>query len=293
MSLFSRMYERPGKGVPENAPEKKGFMLYLDILIHKFSKFLMINFFHTILSLVWIVLLIMAARVILVSTNLLDTVTSALAAAGADADIEALRGESAIMMQTFLGISLFVLWGSGPSSAAYSYLIRCFVNRLPLFVISDGFDKLKENFKQGLFVAVIDLIMLIISINAVCFYYHYYTQTHKLVLLLMMYIIISIIITYTMMHPYIYQFMVTFKLKLRDIYKNALLMTLAKLPGNFLMLVLNVIVLFSLFTFLIPYAAAFVMLILGLCISRYPSEFYAARVIGRLMDEKKNSLSER
>lgn len=290
MSLFERMYERPGKGVPENAPEKKGFMLYLDILIHKFSKFLIINLFHTILSFVWIVLLIMIVNVIFNATHLIDTVTYALASLNTGVDVGELRYKTAIQMQTFLGISIFVLWGSGPASAAYSYLIRCFVNRIPVFVISDGFDKLKENFKQGLFAVVIDLIMLIILINAIVFYYHYYAQTQNLIFLVMACLIISIMLIYTMMHPYIYQLMVTFKLRLRDIYKNAFLLALAKFPGNFLMLALNVLVLLSLFSLLMPYAAAVVVLILGLCISRYPSEFYASRVIGRVMINNKNNL---
>lgn len=283
MSLFDRMYDRPGKGVPENAPEKKGFMLYLDILIHKFSKFLTINLLHMMLSFVWIALLIMIGSVIMSATHLLDTVTSALASLDAGVDVEALRYRTAIQMQTFFGVSLFVLWGSGPASAAYSYIIRCFVNRTPVFVISDGFDKLKENFKQGIFAVVIDVIILILLINALVVYNHYYAQTQNLIFMVMVYLIMSIMLIYTMMHPYIYQLMVTFKLKLRDIYKNAFLLAMAKLPGNFLMLAINIIVLLSLFTFLIPYAAAVVTLILGLCVSRYPSEFYASRVIGRLM----------
>ncbi len=290
MSLFDRMYEKPGKGVPEDAPEKKGFMLYLDILIHKLSKFFTINLLYASLSIVWIALLIMIGRVILDTTHLLDNITSALASPDTGADVETLRGKTAIQLQTFFGVSLFVLWGSGPASAAYSYIIRCFVGRMPVFVISDWFDKFKENFKQGIFAAAIDLIMLIILINAIIFYHHHYVQTRNLIFLVMMYLIISIMLIYTMMHPYIYQFMVTFKLRLRDIYKNAFLLGIAKLPGNFLMLVLNFFVMFLLFAFLTPYAATVIMLIFGLCVSRYPSEFYASRVISRLILEKKEFL---
>ncbi len=282
MSLFDRMYVRPGKGIPEDAPEKKGFMLYLDILIQKFSKFLIINSLHGILSIVWIILLILLGRVILGATHLLDYIMAVIPR-DAGVDMEAARSETAVQIQMLFGVGLFVLWGSGPVSAAYSYIIKSFVNRQPIFVISDGFDKLKENFKQGIFAALIDLIVLFILVYAAMFYYYHYMQTRNLLLSVMIYLIIIIAIIYTMMHPYIYQLMVTFKLKLRDIYKNAFLLVLVKLPGNLLIMILNILVLLLLFIFVTPYVAAVVMLIFGMCVTRYPSEFYASRVIGRLM----------
>ena len=34
---------KPGKGVDKNEPKKKGFFLFFDVLIHKFTKFLGAN----------------------------------------------------------------------------------------------------------------------------------------------------------------------------------------------------------------------------------------------------------
>ena len=45
-----------------------------------------------------------------------------------------------------------------------------------------------------------------------------------------------------MMHMYIYQMMVTFELSLKDLYKNALLFTLGRLPSNiFVLLVVGAV----------------------------------------------------
>ena len=50
---------------------------------------------------------------------------------------------------------------------------------------------------------------------------------------------------------------------------------------NVLLLVIGSVIIYGLFTILNPLAATLVMLIAGLCITRYPAEFYAARVIER------------
>lgn len=285
MALYDRLYDRTGKGVDADEPEKQGFLLFFDILIHKFSKFLIMNFLYTALSFLWIVVLILLGRVILNTTNLLDNITNAVISLDPSGNAETVRSGTALLFQMFFGIGFFVLWGSGPASAAYAYIIRCFAHRLPVFVISDGFDKIKENFKQGIFILIIDLVVIIGALNAVGFYYNYYLQTKSIMWLVLTYLMIIAIVIYTMMHPYLYQIMVTFKLSTKNVYKNALFLAFAKLPGNFLMLVLNILVLLLPFSVLTPFMASVIMLLLGLCLSRYPSEFYASRVIDKLMIE--------
>ena len=132
---------------------------------------------------------------------------------------------------------------------------------------------------------LIDLVVIIGALNAVGFYYNYYLQTKSIIWLVLTYLMIIAIVIYTMMHPYLYQIMVTFKLSIKNVYKNALFLAFAKLPGNFLMLVLNILVLLLPFSVLTPFMAAVIMFLLGLCLSRYPSEFYASRVIDKLMIE--------
>ena len=43
MGIFGGGYDKPGKGVDKNEPKKKGFFLFFDIVIRKFTKFLGAN----------------------------------------------------------------------------------------------------------------------------------------------------------------------------------------------------------------------------------------------------------
>lgn len=219
----------------------------------------------------------------LANTSIVTSMAAAMEGTGfSAADLQ-------IMLALMLAVAVFVLWGSGPASAAYAYVNRCFTRGEPVWVASDGKDKFKENFKQGMIVVIIDAVVFVLGINAVHFYYSLYASSGSILWMLLTYVMVLALIIYTMMHPYLYQMMVTFECKIGALYKNALIMTLAKLPGNFFTLLVNVAVLFALFLFINPIAAALIVAVIGLCITRYPGEFYAARVIERsiLKDMKK------
>ncbi len=66
-------------------------------------------------------------------------------------------------------IGVFTFWGSGPATAAYSYITRCFTRGEHTWVLSDGADKFKENFKQSMVVVLIDAVLLVFGINAILF----------------------------------------------------------------------------------------------------------------------------
>ena len=87
---------------------------------------------------------------------------------------------------------------------------------------------------------------------------------------------------YTMMHPYMYQLMITFECHFKDLFKNALLLSLAKLPVNFILtaIALALIVLpIALIGVMGSLAVSVAGLTVGYIVLRYPMEFYAARVI--------------
>ena len=60
-----------------------------------------------------------------------------------------------------------------------------------------------------------------------------------------------------------------------------MLITLAKLPGNFFTTLIGVLIYGALFTFVNPLAAAIIVVVVGLGVTCYPPQFYAARVIER------------
>lgn len=291
MGIFGGGYTKPGKGVDKNEPKKKGFFLFFDILIHKASKFIGANCLYTITSIIWIAVLYFFAGILLTGTSIVSNISAAISAADGSIDPAEMRGSIMVLLQLAFAVGIFSLWGSGPASAAYAYVTRCFTRGEPVWVISDGWDKLKENFAQGILAVLFDAVILVFGLNAIHFYYSFYVSTQSAVWLLLSYIMLLVLVVYTMMHPYIYQIMVTFECKIWAVYKNALLITLAKLPGNVFTLLVGAAVLFLLFTVLNPVAASLIVVMAGLCLVRYPGEFYAARVIERSilkgMKEKK------
>lgn len=281
MGIFGGGYTKEGKGVDKNEPKKKGFFLFIDILIHKISKLIVANCLYTMTSIIWIAVLYFLGGLMISSTEIVGSIAERINAVEAGINQEEMQGSIMLLLQLVFSIGIFTLWGSGPASSAYAYINRCFTRGEHAWVVSDGVDKFKENFKQGMLVVLFDLIILVFAVNAMHFYHVLYTGTSNILWLVLEYLIIMVLIVYTMMHPYIYQIMVTFECSIWSIYKNALIITFAKLPVSFILLSLGTAVIFALFTYLNPLAAALIAVIAGLCITRYPSEFYAARVIER------------
>lgn len=279
MGIFGGGYTKEGKGVDKNEPKKKGFFLFVDILIHKISKLVGANCLYTMTSIIWIVILYFIGGLMISSTGIVGTVAERISAVEADINIEEMQGSIMLLLQLVFAVGIFTLWGSGPASSAYAYINRCFTRGEHAWVVSDGVDKFKENFKQGMLVVLFDFIILVFAINAIHFYYVLYLGTSNTLWLVLAYLMVMVMMIYTMMHPYIYQIMVTFECGIWSIYKNALIITLAKLPLNLLLLAISGVIIYALFTFLNPLAASLIMVIVGLCVARYPAEFYAARVI--------------
>lgn len=281
MGLFGGGYDKPGKGVDKNEPKKKGFFLFFDVIIHKFTKFLGANCLYSLASIIWIVLLYFFAGIILSSTNIVNSITNAIASAATDVSVEDIRGSVLVLLQVSFSVGIFSLWGSGPASASYAYINRCFTRGEHTWVWSDGVDKFKENFKQGMFVVILDAVVLLFGINAAHFYYALYAGTGSLIWMILTYITVLTLVIYTMMHPYLYQIMVTFDCKIGALYKNALLITIARLPGNVFTTLVSLAVMLVLFNFINPLICAPFVFVFGLCLTCYPGHFYAARVIER------------
>ncbi|MCI8404843.1 MAG: DUF624 domain-containing protein [Clostridia bacterium] len=292
MGIFGGGYDKPGKGVDKNEPKKKGLFLFFDILIRKFSKIISANCLYTLTSIIWIAILYFFAGIIFSGTDIITNVASSISELDSEITIEQIQGSIMVLLQLAFAMGIFSLWGSGPATAAYAYIHRCFTRGEPVWVASDGFDKFKENFKQGMFVLLVDAIIIVFGLNAAHFYYSVFVSSHNMVWLMLCYIIVVLFIIYSMMHPYIYQLMVTFECKIGTIYKNALMITIAKLPGNILTLIASLAVILLLFN-INPLIASLLIAVIGLCLTSYPGHFYAARVIERsILKDMKNKQSK-
>ena len=275
MGLFSFNYAKPGPGVNPDEPEKKGFFRFWEIIFEKFTKLLGTNALHALLSLPYLALLYIIAPI---NSDWVTNIAQSLSS-----DAASVESNAAMLMLAFrfmFATGVFILWGSGPSSAMYSYITRCFTRSDPVWIISDGFDKFKENFKQSMIVVIIDIVVLLLGMNAIHFYYTMYLNTGSSIWMLLTSLMIMISVIYTWMHYYIYQIMVTFECKISQLYKNAALFGIGMLPMNVLLTLLAGII--STVLFMVGFNPMFMIiieLVLLMLVTRFPIEFYAARKI--------------
>lgn len=292
MGLFNN-YMKPGKGVSKDEPEKKGFFLYWDILFHRFSKILGSNCLLMLTSLLWLaILMFMFMQFIVPITP--EKVTQFLQDAGGVEDLDAIAQTMILSLYIMFSVITFTFLGSGPVSASYAYIMKCFTNRQHAWIVSDGWDKFKENFKQSMVVVIIDIVVLFLVPIALRFYYSKLLEGNA-VFGIPCYILAVAIIVFTWMHFYIYQIMVTYECTLKQLYKNALIFALGKLPMNIFLTIVCVCVTAAPFLFgLNPFIAFIVSGVLGLCFTRFAIEFYAARCLNKIMinSEKKSEKEE-
>ena len=143
---------------------------------------------------------------------------------------------------------LLVLWPciaiTGPFNAGITYVLRNWARDQHSFVLSDFWDAVKGNWKQALPVSVITGALPFLVFIGVQFYGDMAKNSPIFMLPVALLVLAAII--WSMMTMLMYVLMVTYELKLRDVIRNALLLTIGRLPYA---------VLFKLLTLAVPILA--------------------------------------
>ncbi|HHU89746.1 MAG TPA: DUF624 domain-containing protein [Clostridiaceae bacterium] len=129
----------------------------------------------------------------------------------------------------------------GPVQAGLSYLLRCFSYELPTFYWSDFKDKIKENYKQGLIVSIINLAAFIFLLIDFHLYSQLSNNGNSMLLAAANGLLILILILFIMMCMYIYPMMVAYDLKIRHLYKNAFLFSMGRFLPNIAVLLICIL----------------------------------------------------
>lgn len=276
-------YNKPGKGVSKDAPEKKGFFLYWDIVFHKFTKIFGANVLYTLTSVIWLAFLAVLCVPMLIGATT-ENVMEIFANSGQEVDLD----NAAALLRILYVNGAFLIFnflGSGPVSAAYAYTVRCFAHRQHVWIVSDGWKKIRENLKQSLVVLLINTVALFVGGTAIKFYYTL-ASSGQIVYALLLYVVVVISIIFIWMQFYIYQLMTYFSCTIKQLYKNALILALTKLPMNILLTIITAVV------SVIPYMFTSSMMttvlfssIIGMLFTRFAVEFSASRTVGKLIAE--------
>ena len=160
----------------------------------------------------------------------------------------------------FYGISALTLFTFGIVNVGTAYALRNLAMGEPLFVWTDFLYAVKRNLKQAMIFGFID-----VCINALLLWnmYTMIANTSAFLASMLFWGNIIVFVLYFFMRPYIYVQIVTFKLSLFKIVKNALIFTLlglkrnaAALLGTLLCLMLEIIFLAGSSGVLVPLAIA-------------------------------------
>ena len=220
MGIFFRNYDKPGPGVDPDAPRKRSFFRFFDIFFRKLSHFSRANLLYSAALIPTYII-----TFFVVSFIMLNTVGEILGMQdGTDFIVIVL---SVIFTNFYISVM-----GAGPATAGMTYIMRNFAREDHAWIGSDFKDNVKSNFKQSIIVFVIDIVATVVMFYAI---YIYGQMSGAISYLKYFLYVISFI--YMMMHMYIYPIMVTFKLSIKDIYRNSFIFALGKLPSNFLVII--------------------------------------------------------
>ncbi len=241
---FLRMnYDKPGKGVDENAPQKRSFFRFWDVFGRKASRLMKTNLMYSLALLPTFLLVIVLTGLITSPILSMDSIRGFIRSIAeqnatsmnlppAELEIRLCVGLDVIgrLILTYL---FTVLWGMGPVTAGATFIWRNYAREEHAWIFSDFKDAAKNNWKQSLAVFLIDMIALILFTFAIRVY-----SSMPGVIGMMQYLIWMLILIYTLMHFYLYPMMITYRLSLKDLYRNALIFAIGKLPSNLLILVI-------------------------------------------------------
>ena len=252
---------KAGGGVEKNAPKKWGPFFYLELLGRKFGLLFKSNIMYFLLS----------SPVIFAYHFFFFMVISSR--------FSSYEPMAVNQIATMLAVVIVVLWGSGPVSCGYTYILRNSAREEHAWLVSDFFRTSKENFKKSIVFVLVDFAVLMLGANAVNYYFTGAAENGMFLYVACVVAILMVI--YTFMHFYMYEFAITFDYKLSTIYKNSFLMALANMPMNLFLTALVLVCSYFALGGLSRLGIIVVSLLLWISMMRFPIDFYTARTIKR------------
>lgn len=260
MGLFFN-YNKVGPGVEKDEPRRKGVALYFELLWRSIGKLCLANILYFAISLP------IFAVYFLLATHFLGIV------------MPEEIGTIAFVQSAFLiSLVVVILWGTGPVSAGFTYILRNTAREEHFFTCSDFFEKSKESFKRGLGFLAIDVFMFMCSVTSIITYYNMAEKSGGIYTVLFVVSCLSLFI-YTIMHFYLYEIEITFRNSFVQVYKNSIIMALATLPMCVLLTAIVYFATIILLGFLNPLIVLFVSALVWISIMRFAIDFYVARTI--------------
>lgn len=124
--------------------------------------------------------------------------------------------------------SLFV-FTFGLSNVGAAYIVRGYNRGDPIFLMSDFFSCIKRNWKQGMLIGIVDILLSFLLV----FDFLFWNGQSGFINGIMMYFSLFLCVLYFIMRFYIYTIAITFDLSIYKIFKDAFLLSFLGLKRNF------------------------------------------------------------
>ncbi|MBE7022941.1 MAG: DUF624 domain-containing protein [Ruminococcaceae bacterium] len=220
--MFFQNYAKPGKGVNKRDPNQPRIKTFFEILPRKLWNLCKLNWLYLITAIPFFLVTMFIAGIF--SSPIINSITDF----SNDVDLTMLAVFD-LFVRFAVSMCFLIFWGLGPCTAGFTFITRNYGKEEHCWLFSDYFEKFRQNFKQSILLWIIDLVVFYLLAVAFMFY-------HRNSMFLLTILVASVTVVYTMMHMYIYQMMISYKLSFIDIIKNSLLLTFIKAPQNVLLL---------------------------------------------------------
>ncbi len=262
-------FDKPGKGVDPDAPEKRSFFVFFDIFIRKFWRISTLSLCYTL-----------ACIPVFVIYFFLNTFLQNIFSPIQDPAFITYMG-------TYITLFLTCFLGAGPLSAGQAYVLRNFSRETHAWVWDDFFSQARANWKQGLCMFLLDLIVVPLLVSAAALYLAHGAAMPlpPVITMAFGFLAILFLLIYFMMHFFVYPLMVTLDIKFGTLLKTALQLTFLKLPQSILIFLLACLV-FAAFLALYFVNIALIVLFaaLGFSFVTFVYVFFAMRVIDEMLE---------
>lgn len=237
-------YNKPGPGVPKDAPPKSPFIVFFEILQRKFWNLIKVNIMFLIFNIPALILGMLG--MLLFFPNIFP---------------EALTDPDAFLNDTMLKFILLTIIMCipmitvGPAQAGFTYIMRNYAREEHAFLWSDFKETALKNMKQSLAVSTINFIVTFLLLFSIRAYSELINLEQIPVILgtIGFAIMVVILILFACLNMYIYPIMITFELSLKQLYKNSLIFAVIKFLPNIGILLLSIFIIFLSFGMIIPF----------------------------------------
>lgn len=262
-------FDKPGRGVEKNAPEKRGFFVFFDIVIRKFWRIVSLSLFFTLFAIPAFVIDFFLAIFL---QNFLSPI----------------RDPAFIThMSVYLTLLAVSVIGAGPASAGQAYVLRNFAREEHAWVWDDFRTNMRDNLAKSIGIYILDLVLVTILLTAIRFYLYGGASLPIppfLSALFGCFAVIALAI-YIMMHFFFYPLAVTLDMGFFELLRTSARLVIMKLPQCIGILLLTLIT-FGVFIALYFVNVGFIVLfaVLGFSLISFVYIYYATGVMDICID---------